>query len=245
MKKGIMMRLMAVLLITAAVGCARYSDQVAPIQLPENALNRVHVEGAIVSARAYVHPDEAKNALGFDTRKAGILPVEVVIDNRSASSITIDTQHTFLIDDAGNLWPSLSMETATNRVKGHIEMGETLKGTAKPTLGGAAAGAAIGSAVGVLTGKNVGESAGKGAVAGAAAGAVIGGTSGYVSAEEKARDWVYDRALEERKVLPNEIAHGFIFFPGRDKEANSARELRLSLSMGTIKRVVIINLERY
>jgi hypothetical protein len=245
MKRRTIRKLAVVLLTATVLGCATYSDRVAPVQLPEKAANRVRAAGAIITARAYLYPEEAKDAFGFDIRKTGILPVEVVIDNRSASNITINTTQTFLIDNAGNLWPSLSTETACNRVKKHIEMGETLKGTAKPALGGAAAGAVIGGTIGVLTGKNVGESAGKGAVAGAAAGAVIGGASGYASSEEKAREWIYEKSLENRKVLPNEIAHGFLFFPGKDEEAASAKELRLSLSKGTLRKVVTIHLEHY
>ena len=63
---------------------------------------------------------------------------------------------------------------------------------------------------------------------GAAAGLTLGGAKGLTDQEARyqIRDDLKTRSLEKRAVKPQEVAHGFIFFPG---EAKKAKELRLQL----------------
>ena len=56
----------------------------------------------------------------------------------------------------------------------------------------------------------------------------MGGAQGLTDDEVRyqIQDDLKTRSLERRAVKPQEIAHGFIFFPG---EAKKAKELRLQL----------------
>jgi uncharacterized protein YcfJ len=93
---------------------------------------------------------------------------------------------------------------------------------------GAVAGGIIGAAIGIVGGQPVGDAAMKGAAAGAATGAVMGGSQGMsdTDVQRQIREDLRNRSLERRAVAPQEIAYGFIFFPG---EAKKPQELRLRL----------------
>ncbi|MEZ4485522.1 MAG: hypothetical protein R2864_13355 [Syntrophotaleaceae bacterium] len=60
------------------------------------------VAGAQVAAQSYADSAAAKQAFGFDIRAAGLLPVQVVIDNGGASALNMVPEQTFLIDADGN-----------------------------------------------------------------------------------------------------------------------------------------------
>ena len=163
---------LSALLLTA---CSSYGERVAPVPLPESRADAVDVDGAKLIAQAYVDPDQAKAALGFDARGAGLLPVRFVVDNKSGKTVSVDPSQTFLVDNQGNAWPLLTSDQAYQRVKSNVSVGSTLSGGAKSSVLLGAAGAVAGFAVGVLTGQNIAETAGKGAVAGASVGAIAGG----------------------------------------------------------------------
>jgi hypothetical protein len=93
---------------------------------------------------------------------------------------------------------------------------------------GAAAGALIGAAIGIVGGDNIASAAGKGAAVGAAAGATMGGAKGYASddARRKVINDLNQKSLQNKKIEPNGLTFGFIFFPG---EARSAKTLRMQL----------------
>ena len=76
----------------------------------------------------------------------------------------------------------------------------------------------------------------KGAAAGAATGAVMGGAQGMsdTDVQRQIREDLRTRSLERRAVAPQEIAHGFVFFPG---EARKAQELRLRLREADTGRI--------
>ena len=218
-------------------GCSTYSHRVAPIDLPTTASGAMNVEGVRITAKAYLDPSVAKERFGFDIRGAGILPVQVVLDNQSGRSVMVDPAQTFLIDQEGRAWPLLSLQEAYNRTQSHVEMGETVKGTAKPAVLLGAAGALVGLAVGIVSGRDIGENVAKGAAIGATAGALSGGASGYESAAEKVRKDLSERSLRNRSIAPGHLAHGFLLFPGKD-EAKSISKLRLSLKIGDHEKVI-------
>jgi len=88
----------------------------------------------------------------------------------------------------------------------------------------------------------VGNAAAKGAALGAAAGITMGGAKGLTDDEVRyqIRDDLKTRSLEKRAVKPQEIAHGFIFFPG---EAKKAKELRLQLRAIDTGRIYTLTLK--
>jgi hypothetical protein len=209
-------------------GCTSYHSQAVPFRPPAAYPGMQVVAGAQVAAEAYADSDKAKKAFGFDIRKAGLLPVQVVVDNTGNRSLEVVPGQTFLVDAAGGYWNLLDRRTAYDRVEGSSEYARIAKGAGEKSVIGAAGGAIVGAAIGILTGENVGEALGKGAAVGAAGGALYGGAKAGTSGEEErriSRD-LANKTLENRVVKPGILGRGFLFFPG---EADSARSLRLQL----------------
>ena len=219
---------MCILLAFGGSCSTSYKAKPLPFKSPNAYPNRTEIAGAVIGARAYVDPKEAKEAFGFDIRGAGMLPVQVVFDNQGSHPLEINGSQTFLEDGEGNLWPILSSEMAYERATKYAQTNDTFKEGAYGAFLGGAAGAVIGAAVGIVTGENVAVSAGKGAAAGAAAGGSLGGIKGYNS--DNARLAVIDdlrqKSLQSKAIEPNGLAYGFLFFPG---EAQSAKQLRLQV----------------
>ncbi len=223
--KNIVLSSLALILIGA---CSSYERQVAPFRLPSAYPNAAEAGGAILAARAYDDPKEAGQAFGIDIVAAGILPVQVIFDNKGPHPIEIVPGQTFLVDDSDNLWPILDSSTAYDRIEKKTELGRIAPEAGKGALLAGTAGAIIGAAIGIVTGHNVGDAAMKGAAVGAAAGATFGGAKGFADTDVKKQiqDDLQVRSLSSRAVPAHEIAHGFIFFPG---EAKKAKELRLRI----------------
>jgi hypothetical protein len=233
--------LIAIFLLVTVAACTKYERKVVPFQLPAAYPNATEAAEATIAAKAYDGKDEAGNAFGFDIRGAGILPVQVIFDNKGAHSLEILPAQTFLVDEANNLWPILDANLAYDRMTKKTELGNVVPEGAKSGMLAGAAGGIIGAAIGIVTGTNVGEAAAKGAAIGAAAGLTMGGAQGLNDSEARSqiRDDLKTRSLEKRAVKPHEIAHGFIFFPG---EAKKSKELRLQLKAtdtGTIYPLIL------
>lgn len=228
-KRSLLLILLMVVALTA-LGCTRYERKVVPFKMPSAFPNAVTAAGADIAARAYEKPADAKSAFGFDIIGAGVLPVQVVFDNRGDHPLEIIADKTYLIDMDDNLWPILDAGLAYDRISKKTEYGEVLPESAKPGLLGGAAGAVIGAAIGIVTGENVAEAAGKGAAVGAAAGMTIGGAKGMADdgkVQQQIGEDLQTRSLEKKPVPPHDIAHGFIFFPG--EAATELKELRLTI----------------
>jgi len=212
-------------------GCTSYGHRVAPVIIPGTQPEYVELNGVEMLAVAFLDKKTAAERFGFDIRGSGLLPVQLVIDNQGMHRVSIDSEQTFLIDQIGQAWPILSAEEAYQRVKGHVEIGETGKGTMKPAVLLGAAGALAGFAVGIISGHDIGESVGKGAVLGGTVGALSGGATAYTTSSERISADLAQRTLSNRPIDPGQLAYGFLFFPGR-KEATSAEQLRLSIIIG-------------
>lgn len=219
------------------VSCSTYGEKVAPIPLPGSIMDHVNVHNVILVAKAYLEEDQAENAFGFDIRDAGLLPVRIVIDNQSASNVKISPRQTFLIDSKEQAWPLLTAEQAYQRVGASVEIGETFLSAAKPSVLAGAAGAVAGFAIGILAGKDVGEFAVKGAAVGASVGAIYGGAKRQQTLEDEVRKDLAQHSLRNHSVRPGELAHGFLFFPGKN-EAKSAKRLRLNVEIAGQAQVV-------
>lgn len=214
------------LLLIAA--CTTYKSQEVPFRAPSALPNMQVVAGAEVAAQAYTDKTEARQAFGFDIRSAGLLPVQVVVDNTGTHDLLVVPEQTFLIDAEGNMWNLLDRRTAYERMEKSSEYARVAKKAGRGTVFGATGGALVGAAIGILTGQNVGDAALKGAAVGGAGGAVLGG--GYeLGSEESARQISSDLAnkeLENKTIQSGLLGRGFLFFPG---EAPSAAALRLQL----------------
>lgn len=222
-------------LITAfaalAAGCATYDERVAPLPVPGEHEGTVKVAGASVIARGFVDVGAASQAFGFDIRRAGLLPVQFVVDNQSGEPVRVEASQTLLLDREGNAWPLLTADAATTRVRETVRSGESIEAGARGSFLTALAGAVAGAAVGVITGEGVGEAAGKGAVIGGTAGALSGGYQRYRELDSEIYHDLMDKSIAQRELRPGELAYGFLFFPGKN-EAESVQSLRLRLRVG-------------
>ncbi len=222
--------LMAALLLTSACA-ATYVAKPLPFKMPEAYNNAQEAGGATIGARAYTDPNEARENFGFDVRGAGMLPVEIVVDNKGTHPLEINVGQTFLEDKDGNLWPILSREIAYDRATKYAQTKEIFKSGAYQGFLGAVAGAAIGAAIGIVSGQHeVGRSLGKGAAVGGALGGVSGGANAAAGSAYEARHAIVNdlqqKSLKLQSLDPKNLSYGFIFFPG---EAKSAKQLRIQI----------------
>ncbi|MGE5174061.1 MAG: hypothetical protein ACM3MD_09560 [Betaproteobacteria bacterium] len=220
---------LAVGLIFTFTACATsYVAKPLPFKMPGAYPNAQEIAGAVIGARAYTDAKEARENFGFDIIGAGMLPVEIVIDNKGMHSLEINGTQTFLEDKQNNLWPVLDRNLAYDRATKYAQTKETFSEAAHSGFLGAAAGAAIGAAIGVLSGTNVGNAAGKGAAVGAAGGAVIGGSQAYTQGDARHAivEDLQSKTLQTKSIAPNILAYGFIFFPA---EAKTVKTLRLQI----------------
>ena len=228
-KNKLTLRVLAIVFIAASLtACTKYERQVVPFKLPSAYPNATEAADAVIATKSYDDKDEAGKAFGFDIKGAGILPVQVIFDNKGGHPLEIVPAQTFLVDEGNNLWPILDANLTYDRITKKTELGKIVPEGAKYGGLAGAAGGIIGAAIGIVSGSNVGDSALKGAAAGAALGLTMGGAEGLTDdkVREHIRDDLETRSLEKRPVKPQEVAHGFIFFPG---EAKKSKELRLQL----------------
>ncbi len=211
------------------LGCQpRYERKIVPIRVPSTYPNMKQVDGIQIAAKGFYDRNEAFQVFGFDMLGAGILPVQVVFDHKGKHPIRIVPTQTFLQSADGNLWPVLRKDIAYERMLRLAREGEVGAGMARGSAIGAIAGAVIGAAIGIVTDSSIPEAAGKGAVIGTVVGGSQGAMEGAASPypyQAISRD-IKDRSLENRPIMPQQIAHGFLFFP---IEASSAHLLRLQI----------------
>lgn len=219
-----------VLFLSLMVGCSTYKSQEVSFKPPTAYAGMQMVAGAQVAAEAFSDPARAKEIFGFDIRGAGLMPVQVVIDNTGTSGLDIVPAQTFLVDASGSYWNLLDNRTAYQRLEKNSDYADIARGAGKGSFLGAAGGAIIGAAIGIVSGENVGSAAAKGAALGAAGGAVIGGAQGGSSGDagrQISRD-LASKQLENRTIRAGSLGRGFLFFPG---EATSAKELRIQFKL--------------
>ncbi|MCB2183078.1 MAG: hypothetical protein KQH63_13670 [Desulfobulbaceae bacterium] len=209
-------------------GCATYKSHYTGFRPPSDYMNSQIVSGATVGAEAFADAKAAKQAFGFDIKKAGLLPVQVVMDNKSGGSMVVISGQTFLVDNSNRYWQLIPNEVAVDRVAKATSAGEIASGAGKSAVLGAAGGAILGAAFGILTGENVAAAAGKGAALGGAGGAVIGGGQKISDPQHRwtISDDIKEKGLEGKPFPDQSLANGFLFFPA---EAKTAKELRLQL----------------
>ena len=218
----------AILVLVVVTGCTGYQYRAVPFKAADSYPNHVEVFGAVIAAKAWANGMEANQAFGFDIKGAGVTPVQVVVDNKGPSTLSIVPAQTLVRDTEDQFWNLLPPNVALDRIDKKTRVGRVgSKGAATAVLGGAA-GAILGAAYGVVSDRGVIRSAYKGAVAGAAVGAVKGGVEGYNDQESKSQIAMDldSRGLKGKPLRPFEISQGFLFFPG---EVNSASSLRIRI----------------
>lgn len=230
--------ILAVTFVT--VSCASYERQVVPFQLPSVMPNAAQVSGATIAAKDFPNKKDAEAAFGFDIVGSGVYPIQVVFDNKGSHPIEIVANQTFMTDTDNKTWPILDAGLAYDRIHKKTQFGKIAPESTTAGLLGGAAGAVVGAAIGIVAGHSVGEFAAKGAAVGAAGGVLMGGAKAVTDTEpgRQIREDLQQRSLENRAVKPNELAYGFIFFPG---EAKKAKELRLQIREADTGKTFILN----
>ncbi|MGB9712986.1 MAG: hypothetical protein ACP5SG_05385 [Dissulfurimicrobium sp.] len=219
-----------------------YKSQEVSFRYPTSYNFSQDIAGAKVAVEAFADKNRAKSAFGFDILGAGVLPVQIVIDNEGTHGLEVVPAQTFLIDSNGRMWNILDNIQAYERLEKSSEFTNIAKSSGAGAALGAAGGALVGAAVGILSGRDIGKDILKGAGAGAAGGALVGGAQGLNTDEvsEKISNDLARKQLKNRPVEPENLARGFMFFPA---EASGARQLRLQLKetdTGKIHTVTLI-----
>jgi hypothetical protein len=202
----------------------------------------LNTSGLLVGAESFANAKQAEQAFGFDIRTAGLLPIQIVIDNKSGQGVEVVVGQTFLIDETNRYWKILTNRDAAERVQKATDSGAIVSEAGKSAAWGAAAGALLGLAIGIVSGRDVGSAVVKGGVLGGVGGAVVGGAN--KAGDDRQREFkitndIRDKGIEG-KIMPAEsLASGFIFFPG---EAASAKELRLQIKFRGDERVQTLSL---
>jgi hypothetical protein len=119
------------LMVLALGACQTYQPQVVPFKMPMAYPNFTRAGGADIAAKSYDDPTEASQAFGYDMRGSGILPVQVIFDNKGNHSLEIVPGQTFLVDNANNLWPVLDQNQAYDRISKKTEMGNIAPNAAR------------------------------------------------------------------------------------------------------------------
>ena len=232
----------ALVIATHISACATYENRSVSFKPPQEYSNYQDADGLMVGAEPFADKKHAEDAFGFDIRSAGLLPIQIVMDNRSGQGVEVVSGQTFLIDGSNRYWKILLNSEAVERVQKATEAGSISGGAGKGAAWGAAAGAIMGLALGIVSGRNVAESTVKGGVLGGAGGAVIGGTNRAGDdrhREYKIADNIRDKGIEGKIMAADNLANGFIFFPG---EAETVTNLRLQLKYRDTGMVKTINL---
>ncbi|MBW1708879.1 MAG: hypothetical protein JRG97_02240 [Deltaproteobacteria bacterium] len=237
MQKLISLGLIVILLVIG--GCTGYTYRPVPFKAPEAYLNHKRLNGAVIAARAYSDKIEAQEAFGFDIRDAGLLPVQIIVDNKGSRSFELIPEQTLVRDVNNNMWNILPAQQAYERLNKKDQLARTGKTGVRSAALTGAAGAILGFALGVVTGQDIAATTAKGATAGAALGAVTGGAGAYQDGRAKNRiaQDLREKSLKGRTFRPKEITHGFIFFPG---EIKNPKLLRLRLRDKATNRVHIL-----
>jgi len=227
-------RRVILLMCALLVSCMGYENRIPPVPLPSSNSDHVDVDGARVAAEAYADPEQAEKAFGFDIRGAGLLPVRLVIDNQSSSVVKVNPQQTFLIDRDGQAWPLLTGEQAHNRVASAVQFGTLVSNAAQDAAWGIGAGALTSFAIGLILdggfGSGFSNNLPEHAAVGASLGAIVGGGQNTQVLEDRIRRDLIGKSLRNQRLQPGELAHGYLFFPGKD-EARSAKTLRIGLEL--------------
>ena len=220
--------LVSLIFLFGLFSCTTYKTQYTGFKPAAEYGNHAVVEGLTIGAEAYADQAAARQAFGFDIKRAGLLPVQVVMDNRDGGTFEIIGDQTFLVDNNNRYWNLIPNYEAVDRVTAATQSGAILAGAGKGAAWGAAGGAVLGAAFGILAGENVLETASKGAAVGAAGGAVSGGAQGGTDSSRRRTisGDIRDKGLEGKTIPSQSLVNGFLFFPA---EAQSARELRMQI----------------
>ncbi|MDR0355104.1 MAG: hypothetical protein LBJ64_05145 [Deltaproteobacteria bacterium] len=217
--------LLALILVSAA--CApRYEFKAIPMRPLEGYANRTQFQDGQAGAMAFYDSRQVTQIFGFNLKNAGVIPVQLTMQNDQPSSSLTITKATML-DKDGLLWEVLPSTVVYQRINEHTSGGLSGEQGVRRTMLLGLAGGILGAAVGVATGTSVAKGAGKGAAVGAAIGSVSSMAQGAIQDQEEniVRDFS-SRSMDHAAVSPGETANGLLYFP-----AEAAKPVKLNLTV--------------
>ncbi|MDR1920661.1 MAG: hypothetical protein LBS31_02830 [Candidatus Adiutrix sp.] len=219
--------LLATLAAALAGGCAvKYEYKPIPVKDISAYHNNTSVLGAQVGAEAYWQTAALRRLFGFNLKEAGLIPVQVAVDNPGSRPLTI-LRGARVLDEGGDWWELLPEHVVYNRVNDYTSGGLDGERLFRRSFLYGLAGGVVGAAVGVVAGVNVAEAAGKGAAVGGALGAaseIAATDENRGSPEEVALDFSSRDLGGGRVVAAGAVESGFLYFPSEMK-----RPVRLRL----------------
>jgi len=236
-----MKKIICLLLIASHLAaCATYKSRSVSFRPPQDFGNYENYSGLKIGAEAFDDTKLAEEAFGFNIRKVGLLPVQIVIDNRSGQVVEIVADQTFLIDDYNRYWKVLSNREVVETVQKATVGGDIAGGTVKGAGPGASAGALLGLSFGIVSGRNAASTNVTGGVAGGSAIEGVGKAEDELQREKKIADDLREKGVDGKVLLPESLASGMVYFPG---EVTSTKELRLQVKFRGEKRFKTINIK--
>jgi hypothetical protein len=228
--------------VLAATACApRYEFKPVPVRQMSGYPNRLAFPEGLIGAVAFYDTAQLKEIFGFDLKKAGVVPVQVRLENMSDTE-SILVSEALLFDVNGHGWEVLPSDVVYTRINDFTSGGLTGEQGVRRTLLWGLAGGIIGAAVGVVSGTNVGTAAGKGAAIGGAIGAASSIAGAGIDQSSNEFDIHRDfsgRSLDHVTLGPRETANGMLFFPA---ETGAPVSLHLVLKTGEATRQLELKL---
>ena len=208
----------AILLAWLLVACA------APLEIqdvsfrdPASCPGSVSIDDMVVAAIPIDELHDSERIFNTDTKKAGILPVQIVIRNSGNKEFEIDHRQIFGVTGDGTYYVAYDIDKAAGEVRASSIGTSMAQRAAVGAIAGAAGGAALGAAIGGAAGD-----AGQGAASGAAIGGAVGVTSGAVSGATNDRitlefkKQMAKHAFENRVIYPGDLQQGFVYLSWHD-----------------------------
>lgn len=201
------------LIIFLCLSCASplHVEDVA-FRTPNSYSNYKTIDGLDIAINPITSKSRLKEFFGTDLKEAGILPVQLIVENKGGNEIEINYRQVFAIsnDNTYRVAQTLST-TAKNARKSSI--GQTAAtGAVTGALVGTAVGAGIGAGVGSAY-DEIGEGAKSGAIVGGTTGAATGMGQGLSdSITMKFKKQLAKHAFGDRVIYPGDIRQGFIYF---------------------------------
>jgi hypothetical protein len=214
-------------MVLAVTACApRYEFKAIPMRPIDNYANSTRFQDGRAGAMAFFESRDVTKVFGFDLKRAGVIPVQVTLQN-DAQDGGLTLASATILDSDSLLWTVLPSDVVYQRIDEHTSGGLSGEQGVRRSLLWGLAGGIIGAAVGVATGSSVAEGAGKGAAVGVALGTVssIGQNSVSGSEGDIVRDFS-SRSLDHATVAAGESANGMLYFP-----AEASRPVSLNLTM--------------
>ena len=112
--------------VFGVISCSTYKTQYTGFKHATEYHNKVVVDGVTIGAEAFADQAAARKAFGFDIKKAGLLPVQVVMDNQGGGNIEVVGNQTFLIDNKNLYWNLIPNHTAVRHIAKATESGAIL-----------------------------------------------------------------------------------------------------------------------